>query len=75
MSVCAQRHPHIAVQRVYDDGLAAFTEARVGCRSLIKEGASLTVGPYGAGGAFRDISHGHGADGLCPVRTIIELFE
>jgi hypothetical protein len=75
MSVCAQGHPHIAVQRVDDDSFAAFAEARVGCCSLIKETARLPVGPYGARGAFRDISYGHGADALCFVRTIIELFE
>jgi hypothetical protein len=61
--IWTQRLTHIAVERVDDNLLAAFTEARVPRCRFVKEGAAINIVTFDVlGCAFRDVGHAHGTN-------------
>ena len=77
LAIRLQRHPHVGDERLCDDLLAAFAQARVPRRRFVEEAARICgVGFAGTDvprGAFGDRCNGAGAYAAPVLSTILQL--
>ena len=74
MSVRPQRLPHIVVQHVGDNLLAADAEPGIPQRGFIEERTAIAIAADCVRGSLSHVGYRHGPNALSLARTVLQLF-